>query len=445
MSPIQRKSEKEDSGMADKDPGYSPFVQAVAGDGTSPPDVRVLTGWLGASGEEGHVRLYLDATLSAYVDIPRDAVLYSEEIPNSHPAGQRSVWVKNDAELKEGGSAIARAAKFLFGQVQQDFAQSAGDAQAQAPQTQICLTFKPGCQPSVANPCITRTEMPNCRFTRIPCSAIDACPSAMIECNQPTSPPCMPGPVTVRWPDCGSAVDACPTRICDFAPQVQEAAGPPLTAGFCVPRTQTFSCRPRTMTPCPTMLGCGLEAAAQPQLDQQFAQPQFAQQQAAFITAYCQPTAFCRVSAHGCGGGAQAFGQQSSEFCPTSGGCTGAIQGGGGFPSVGCGPHLTRDCSVVVCPQPSLIHCAQAFGQQSSEFCPTSGGCTGAVASGPGWTCNCPPPPPHTGHPAITCGPCTGFAANANVGWTSAGCGTHTFNHYGCTGHVPCATCTVCW
>ncbi|HEX3581561.1 MAG TPA: hypothetical protein VH087_07340, partial [Thermoanaerobaculia bacterium] len=127
--------------MAEKDPAYSPFVQAVAGDGSSAPEVRMLKGWLGPSGEEGHVRLYLDASLSTYVDIPRDAVLYSEEIPNSHPSGERTVWVKSGAEVKEGGSALARAAKFLTGSVQQDYVGGGG-----APGTDVCLTYKPGCE-----------------------------------------------------------------------------------------------------------------------------------------------------------------------------------------------------------------------------------------------------------------------------------------------------------
>ncbi len=146
--------------MAEKKTSYSPFIEAVAGDGTSPPDVRVLTGWLGTSGEEGHARLYLDSGLGTFADIPSDAILYTEEIPNSHPAGARTVWVKQGAELKEGGSAISRAAKFLLGQVQQDFIgarAAAGGALAQIPDTRLCLTVKPGCE----------------------LSAVDACPSAL--------------------------------------------------------------------------------------------------------------------------------------------------------------------------------------------------------------------------------------------------------------------------
>ena len=405
--------------MADKDPGYSPFVQAVAGEGTSPPDVRVMAGWLGASGEEGHVRLYLDATLSAYVDIPRDAVLYSEEIPNSHPAGKRSVWVKSDAELKEGGTAIARAAKFLFGQVQQDFlggGGGAGGAQPQAPQTQICLTYKPGCEPSVANPCITRTEMPNCRFTRIPCSAIDACPSALIQCDQPTSPPCItaspftcPGPVTVKWPDCGSAVDACPTRICipqtETGPQcfggvAQEQAA--ASGFFCVPRTQTLQCRPRTMSPCPTMLGCGLQ---QPQINQRFAPDPGPPLPLPSSITGCPPPPLVTVT------------EKPLLCCYTE---IGEI----------CNPKpsVDRQCQTenpVLCPNPNpqFVPYRGAVGHTAPGWCGGGGG-------------------QYTGHPCVTGGPCTGFAAN--VGWTAPNaCPYHSYPM--CNSHIPCATAPPCF
>lgn len=152
--------------------GYSKFIEAVAGDGTTAPDVRMLTGWLAPSGDAATTRLYLDASLGTYVDIPNDTLLYSEEIPNSHPSGASTVWVRNGAELREGGSALARAAKFLTGPVQQAFGAQGFAAAQQLPDTHVCLTYRAGCEP----------QMPG-RFTRNPCSAIDLCPSALIECG----------------------------------------------------------------------------------------------------------------------------------------------------------------------------------------------------------------------------------------------------------------------
>jgi hypothetical protein len=109
--------------MADdkKTPGNADFIKRVVGDPANPPETRVLSGWFGDAAEEGYRRLYSDAELSSYVDIPEDAILHTEPIRDSQPAGAVLVWVKRDAVLKPGGSAASRAARFLQGDVQRDF------------------------------------------------------------------------------------------------------------------------------------------------------------------------------------------------------------------------------------------------------------------------------------------------------------------------------------
>ena len=113
--------------MADDNQKNADFIGRVVSDAKNPPETRMLTGWFGDSGEEGFRRLYTDAELTSYIDIPDDAILYSEPLRDVQPAGCALVWVKRDAALKQGGSAASRAARFLQGQVQQDFA-SAGAA-----------------------------------------------------------------------------------------------------------------------------------------------------------------------------------------------------------------------------------------------------------------------------------------------------------------------------
>jgi len=108
--------------MAKGDRGPADFVAKVVSDPKNPPQTRLLSGWLGDAGEEGYQRLYTTAELSAYVDIPSDAVLHTEARADVQPAGAVLVWVKADADLRWGGSAASRAAGFLQGQVQQDFA-----------------------------------------------------------------------------------------------------------------------------------------------------------------------------------------------------------------------------------------------------------------------------------------------------------------------------------
>ena len=108
--------------MAKDDPGKNAdFIGRVIGDAKNPTEARLLSGWFGDSGEEGYRRLYTDAELSNYVDIPTDAILHTEPIRDVQPAGAVFVWVRRDAELKQGGTAASRAARFLQGQVARDF------------------------------------------------------------------------------------------------------------------------------------------------------------------------------------------------------------------------------------------------------------------------------------------------------------------------------------
>lgn len=158
--------------MADDKQKNADFIDRVVGDAKNPPETRMLTGWFGDSGEEGYRRLYTDAELNNYVDIPDDAILYSEPLRDSQPSGCVLVWIKRDAVLKPGGSAASRAARFLQGQVQQDFA-SAGAAGSLEKAGLRCVTevpcgevtgFTGQCtkQPEVGGawPCIT--AVPHC-------------------------------------------------------------------------------------------------------------------------------------------------------------------------------------------------------------------------------------------------------------------------------------------
>jgi hypothetical protein len=113
--------------MADDDgPQNAEFIGRVVTDAKNPPDARLLTGWFGDAGEEGKRRLYTSADLSAYVDLPTDAILHSEPVRDSQPPGAFFVWARRDAVAQAGGSAASRAARFLQGQVTQDFGGGGG-------------------------------------------------------------------------------------------------------------------------------------------------------------------------------------------------------------------------------------------------------------------------------------------------------------------------------
>ena len=407
--------------MADRESVYSPFVKAVAGDGTTPPDVRVLKGWLGASGEEGFVRLYLDLELSTYVDIPSDAVLYSEGVPDSHPAGERHVWVPRNAELKEGGSAIARASKFLFGEVQRDFLggarqqqPQAGGAAVQIPETKLCLTFKPGCErtgftgqcESSLNPCITVTEMPQRCLTRMP-----GCEHTGFTGNCESSlNPCIT--VTEVSQRCLTRVPGCePTG---FTGNCESSLNPCITVTEMPQRCLTrIPCS--AIDACPSSLGCTFDTTivqqqqrfALPQVNQPFAPQQVGIRPPAQVTSFCPqfPTApagcpaatmvGCPPQSVICGGGGGGGGNPSHfGFCPLAQPMAGPTFGG---------------CASAIDACPSSLGCTfdtTIFQQQQQRFAQPQ-----AFASGPGWTCVCPPqhtiyPQCPTGHTGCVTFPC---------------------------------------
>ena len=115
------RKQKEPNMANDDKPKDAAFIGRVVDDPANPTPTRLLTGWLGDAGEAGYRRLYADAELSSYVDIPEDAILYTEAIRDAQPAGAVFVWIKRDAAVKQGGSAASRAGRFLQGKVAQDF------------------------------------------------------------------------------------------------------------------------------------------------------------------------------------------------------------------------------------------------------------------------------------------------------------------------------------
>src|SRR5215510_3751435 len=101
----------------------------LAPDPKNPPDLTLLQGWLGASSEDKHRRLYLDPELSNSVEIPEDAIVHTQDIPaDSSPLGGQWVWIKAEAAVKQGPGLERQYARFLRGQIQQDYFAGGGGA-----------------------------------------------------------------------------------------------------------------------------------------------------------------------------------------------------------------------------------------------------------------------------------------------------------------------------
>lgn len=121
------------------------FVDHLIDDPSNIPDMILLNGFEGKSALEGYTRLYLNAVLNEYYEIPQDAVLHSvaANASSAHPLTTTYLWLKGDAELiRKGKSVSEKKMKFLVGDIQ--------SAQTGAPQVgptgvQNCTQSPPVC------------------------------------------------------------------------------------------------------------------------------------------------------------------------------------------------------------------------------------------------------------------------------------------------------------
>jgi mersacidin/lichenicidin family type 2 lantibiotic len=80
------------------------IANGVVRDPARPPEVNVVLGWIGASGREGFVRVYLRIDFSAYIELAESDILYSK-----HGISELEfsiLWVKQTAQLQVTDSDI---------------------------------------------------------------------------------------------------------------------------------------------------------------------------------------------------------------------------------------------------------------------------------------------------------------------------------------------------
>jgi hypothetical protein len=86
----------------------SEFTGKAVRDPAKPQTLVKLTGYRGESSEADHTRLYLDANISRYADIPEDDVLYELSVPvEADPLGAVTLWVKGDSNIKYRTSSLS--------------------------------------------------------------------------------------------------------------------------------------------------------------------------------------------------------------------------------------------------------------------------------------------------------------------------------------------------
>jgi hypothetical protein len=136
------------------------------------PDVMLLYGYLGASSEEGHERLYLSPDLTNYVEVPRDAVLHQMAAPKEQdPHGGVTLWVKKDAKLIYKMAPAAEALAHYFAGAVQAAAGQAAAAPAVRPTPPVtivgpCLSYHVTCMHFCTHitPCHPTHGQPQCPF-----------------------------------------------------------------------------------------------------------------------------------------------------------------------------------------------------------------------------------------------------------------------------------------
>ena len=218
-----------------KSPDVNPLVDALNPDPSQPPRrTYKLWGLPGASPSTDHTRLWLDAELTSFVDVPNDAIAYSKTLDDD--AGT-ILWVDADAPVTFGSvSQQASLSKFLTGQIASaHLAGSATGAPVTSEAAAAALPSNLPCQPIQTGP-ICPTLQLGCR------ESLGACPSIHVPC---------PPPHTEAG--CPSVQITCPHTIVGCPPHTLVGCPPPPTIVGCPPHTTVGCPPPPTAVACPSV------------------------------------------------------------------------------------------------------------------------------------------------------------------------------------------------
>jgi hypothetical protein len=161
------------------------FVARLVPDPAKPPELMRLTGYRGASNQEGHTRLYGNAELSVYWDIPESDVLFEQPVPaETDPLGAVTLWIKRDSQV------VSSPAQQNQGGQQP---MNAFSGAAAAPQTQAAIFT-----PTYTLPHSITPLCPSHYYYCPPPSPLVICNhSPLPYCVQPVSPTCPPTHPTI--------------------------------------------------------------------------------------------------------------------------------------------------------------------------------------------------------------------------------------------------------
>lgn len=251
------------------------FISKIVKDPANPPKTILLRGYLGDSSEAGHTRLYLDAQLNSYVEVPDDAILHEEELPGT-PQGETYVWIKQDAQVIHGEAGPQRRkASFFEGPI----------AEAARPQFTPafgCLPPPPrtpafgcpvtdqffGCQTPV-EPCELQTARCPLPTPRLACPThqLHGCITPVRPCELETAlcpAPSLVCPITHHLHACQTPVRPCVVESA-LCPVTHQLHGCLTQVRPCVAEVRDWPPRPSVDFRCPTPdFGCPIPAPLTP-------------------------------------------------------------------------------------------------------------------------------------------------------------------------------------
>ncbi|HEX5724485.1 MAG TPA: hypothetical protein VFX98_03415 [Longimicrobiaceae bacterium] len=356
---------RERSGGGGADVPRDAFVARLVQDPAQVPEQQpvVLAGYVGDSDQAGHTRVYCDAALSAYVDVPNEAILHHEPLEGGAPRGGRVLWVSQDAEIVHGRrGAEGERGSFFAGPLVDEYAGGGG-----APGAGITAAGK-----TVATVC-----------TQLGCPRTSTCPPTYepgcVELGGGEAPALRGGPPPTAAPGCGGVG---PTQHC---PETHMLGCP--ASSTCPPATLDPGC-PRTST-CPPTYQPGCGGGGDPSTVNC---PSFG----FTCTAFCTPPTY----QPGCGGGGGAPMlrggpgpvEPGTAHCPSFGFTCTAVHCPPPTAAPGCGgvgptqhcPSAVDACPTRLCPETAMPGCP------SSSTCPPTHDCPSAVDACPTRLCGDP-------------------------------------------------------
>jgi len=96
--------------------GFDALAEKVVPDPHMHPDAVALSGFVGRSAQDGHIRLYDNAGFQSYYEISASDILHSQQLPTTQaPLGGSLVYVKRSALLRRVQVSAEIEARFLEG------------------------------------------------------------------------------------------------------------------------------------------------------------------------------------------------------------------------------------------------------------------------------------------------------------------------------------------